>query len=217
MIMEFKKINQLVKSFVVLPIVTLTLPFGNVGTPEVLPTQAVFVEKINTITSGLLTLNPSENTEVNDRDTVNQTRALAIDAYFKSKNMPLAGYGLKMVLEAEKNELDWRLLPAISVIETTGGKFMCKNPKAPNNPFGWGSCKLGFKSIDIAIETVARNLGGNNPRTARHYAEKDTKGILEAYNPPAIVPNYVPKVVKVMETIGEHDLGLKNTDTETEA
>ena len=36
--------------------------------------------------------------------------------------MPLLGLGKKMVIEAEKNNLDWRLLPAISVIESTGGK-----------------------------------------------------------------------------------------------
>lgn len=207
--MEFKKLNQLVKSFVIVPIVTLALPFGTAGAPEVPPKQAVLMEKINTVTSSLLAFNPGEESGVNDRDAINQARAEAIDAYFKSKNMPLAGYGMKMVLEAEKNELDWRLVPAISVIETTGGKFMCKNSKAPNNPFGWGSCKLGFKSINIAIETVARNLGGNNPRTARYYAEKDTRGILEAYNPPSIVPNYTAKVMKVMEAIGAHDLGLK--------
>ena len=37
--------------------------------------------------------------------------------------MPLFGMGMKMCKEAEKNELDWRLLPAIAVRESTGGKI----------------------------------------------------------------------------------------------
>ncbi len=119
--------------------------------------------------------------------------------------MPLYGYGAKMIEEANKNDLDWRLLPAIAVRESTGGKFACKKVKF--NPFGWGSCKIGFNSYDNAIETVAKNLGGNNPRTKMHYEDKTTEEILKAYNPPSIVPKYVPQVLKIMENIGKSDLG----------
>ena len=58
-----------------------------------------------------------------------EIKADAIDDYFKSKDMPLEGMGMKMVLEAEKNDLDWRLLPAISVRESTGGKYDCDRVK----------------------------------------------------------------------------------------
>ena len=34
------------------------------------------------------------------------------------------------MVEEEKNDLDWRLIPAISVIETTGGRHLFKEPKA---------------------------------------------------------------------------------------
>ena len=119
--------------------------------------------------------------------------------------MPLEGYGMKMVLEAEKNGLEWRLIPAISVIESTGGKFACK--KVTSSFLGWGSCRINFESHDKAIEIVAWNLGGNNPKTDHYYANKTIKGILETYNPPSIVPNYAAKVMKVMEDIGPADLG----------
>lgn len=136
-----------------------------------------------------------------------QAKADAIDSYFKGKGMPLAGTGKKMVLEAEKNGLDWRLVAAISVRESTGGKQACI--RVPNNAFGWGSCKIGFKTMDAAIETVARNLGGNNPKTATHYDNKSTLEILRAYNPPSIVPKYAEQVIAIMNTIGDENLGAQ--------
>ena len=128
------------------------------------------------------------------------------DAYFKKYNMPLEGTGLKMVEEAEKNDLDWRLVAAISVRESTGGKYDCV--KVANNPFGWGSCKIGFKTIEDAIEIVAKNLGGNNPNTAHHYSGKNTKQILQKYNPPSVVPKYADQVMSIMNNIGTEEISL---------
>ena len=97
-------------------------------------------------------------------------------------------------------------MAAIAVRESTGGKFDCK--KVENNPFGWGSCKIGFDTIDESIETVARNLGGNNPNTAYHYSGKDTKAILQKYNPPSIVPRYAQQVMSIMNEIGNEIIVL---------
>src|SRR3989338_7032956 len=47
-------------------------------------------------------------------------RAEKIDSYFRNRNMPLEGYGFKLVKEAQKYELDWRLMPAIAVRESSG-------------------------------------------------------------------------------------------------
>ncbi len=130
-----------------------------------------------------------------------EEKAAKIDAYFASGDMPLAGYGMKMVLEAEKNDLDWRLIPAIAVRESTGGKYACKS--VPYSAFGWGSCKIGFKSYDHAIESLAEHLGGNNPRTARYYDNKSIEQILKTYNPPSVVPTYAKEVIAVMDKIEE--------------
>ena len=118
-----------------------------------------------------------------------------IDEYFSKRGMPLEGYGAKMVKEAEKNNLDWRLLPAIAIKESTGGKFACYN-----NPFGWGSCKISFKNFDDAIETVARNLGGNNPNTEQYYKDKATREKLHHYNN-SVVPPYTAEILKFMDLI----------------
>ncbi len=185
-----------------LPFMTgTTVPLGSIILDTTRDTnQTVFIQKQNIEASGLLALNQAVANEAKDL----KAKAEAIDSYFKSHDMPLEGSGLKMVQEAKNNDLDWRLLPAIAVRESTGGKFDCK--KVENNPFGWGSCKIGFDSLDDAIETVARNLGGNNPNTEKHYADKTTKQILRAYNPPSIVPRYAEQVMKIMSDIGPEDM-----------
>lgn len=125
--------------------------------------------------------------------------AAKIDAYYGKYDLPLEGYGMKMVLAAEENDLDWRLLPAIAMRESTGGKFACYN-----NPFGWGSCKIKFKSFDEAIATVAANLGGSNPNTDEYYKDKPTEQKLHHYNG-TVVKTYVADVVRIMSKISPEE------------
>ena len=121
-------------------------------------------------------------------------KADLIDNYFYERSMPLEGYGMKMVLEAEKNNLDWRLLPAIALRESSGGKYACDQ-----NPFGWASCKDDFESFDDAIETVAWNLGGNNPNTDQYYSG-DIRKKLFHYNG-SVIRKYPDQVLRIMEKI----------------
>lgn len=206
--MENKKLIRFAQSFLVLPLVSMTLPLSGVVKNEInIGPQVVLLKKINTEASSLLAFNQTDNQELNTK--IRQIRARAIDDYFRSRELPLVGYGDRFVQVAEINNLDWRLLPAIAMIETTGGKNLCKSLPADKkwNPFGWGSCKIGFESFDTAIDVVARNLGGNNPNTARYYKGKTNREILDAYNPPSVVPDYSKKVMKVMEVIGPVELG----------
>ena len=122
--------------------------------------------------------------------------AAKIDTYLSDRNMPLAGYGAKMVEVAFENDLDPYLIPAIAVRESTGGKFKCKTK--PNNLWGWASCKVGFETMDIAIEKMGEHLGGNNPKTASYYKNKDVVGILKTYNPPSVVAQYSHQVISIM-------------------
>jgi hypothetical protein len=123
-------------------------------------------------------------------------KAAKIDAYYAQFDLPLAGHGLQMVLAAEKYDIDWRLLPAIAMRESTGGKFICKNSF---NPYGWGSCKIKFGSFQEATDTVARNLGGKNPRTAPYYANKTIEKKLKSYN--SVIPAYTAEIFSIMSKI----------------
>lgn len=196
--MKNNNLIRFVQSLVLLPVMTMSLPLGSIHNTEI--PQNILVQKFNTDTYGSLALNQAIDSKALEL----QAKADAIDAYFSVRSMPLLGMGMKMVLEAEKNEIDWRLLPAIAVRESTGGKNACDRVK--NNSFGWGSCKIGFNSNEEAIETVARNLGGNNPNTAKHYDNKTIIQILHAYNPPSIVPRYAQQVMSIMNTIGDADV-----------
>jgi len=202
-----------VSSFVVLPVLTMSnAPVGPISQAViglVNPTPIVSFSQNNIGTFGFLATNKAEDPELEART----MKASLIDGYFSERKMPLEGTGMKMVLEAEKNNLDWRLLPAIAIRESTGGKNSCK--KAENNPFGWNSCKVGFETIDQAIETVAKNLGGNNPKTAHHYDDKTTLEILRAYNPPSVVPKYAQQVISIMKSIGAEELVIETTTKTT--
>lgn len=120
-------------------------------------------------------------------------RVLRINQYFTERNLPLAGYGAKFVEVADRCNMDWRLLPAIAVRESSGGKQTCGN-----NPFGWASCRAGFESVEKAIEIVGVNLCGLNSKTASYYSDKTTLQKLQSYNG-SINPNYPAEVFSIME------------------
>jgi len=211
--MNNKKLIRLPESFLVLPMLTMLMPFGaipgNINNNLVMAPQTVLSQKQNIVALTLPTLNQVDD----EKAKTLQKQANAIDAYFKGHNMPLQGKGMKMAQEADKNGLDYRLLPAIAAIESTGGRDACKN--ATHSFMGWGSCKIDFKSDDEDIETVAQNLGGNDPDTSKYYTGKTIKQILNIYNPPAIVPNYAKRVMKVMKEIGDAPAQVKDTIDDT--
>ena len=205
--MKSQKFIRFVESFILLPVITISGSIGSLppGGSIAATSQIVFSQKLNNIKSvSEVALAPEQAVDFEAlREKEKQAKADAIDVYFRAREMPLSGFGMKMVEEAERNELDWRLLPAIAARESTGGKNACR--KVAHNPFGWNSCKTGFDSNEEAIEIVAKNLGGNNPKTKKYYAEKSVKGILQAYNPPHIVANYASQVIRIMNTIGEEN------------
>jgi len=206
--MENKKWLRFVESFILLPILTISnAPVGPISQAVVgiVNTPSVVTLKQNIEASGLLGVNNAVDQELEAK----KAKAEAIDAYFRERNMPLEGTGMTMVLEAEKHNLDWRLLPAIAVRESTGGKNSCK--RVSNNSFGWASCKIGFKSNEEAIEIVAKNLGGKNPKTAYHYDNKTTIQILQAYNPPSVVRRYAQQVISIMKAIGAEEIVIETT------
>ena len=130
-------------------------------------------------------------------DDLRKQKAEAIDSYFEKRSMPLEGTGMTFVLVAEKYGLDWTLLPAIAVRESSGGKAACGH-----NPFGWGSCKLhNFVSYEQAIDSLGKNLGGANPNTAMYYAGKTSAEKLYNYNG-TVVQTYPAEVAQIMKKIG---------------
>ena len=182
--MNKKQIISYLNSIVAIPMLAIAMPLSGLGT-----------------VTGLDALNNSfakENSVIiTQEEVIRKDKADAIDTYFREHDAPLEGHGMKFVLEAEKNDIDYRLLPAIAMRESTGGKQACK--KVTNSVFGWGSCKINFKSIDESIEIVALNLGGNNPNTDQHYEDKTIVQILKKYN--SVIHGYSKQVIRIMKDI----------------
>jgi len=190
--MNKKEIVRYLQSIIAIPVFAIAMPLSGVSSISSL-----------TVANNSLT---DENSVITTQEEVaRKEKAESIDNYFAKYNAPLEGYGMKFVLEAEKNGLDWRLLPAIAMRETTGGKQACKSAKAPNNNFGWASCKMGFESIGQSIEHISKTLGGNNDNVKHYKSEMTTEQILKKYNPDSIVPGYSKQVIKIMKAIDSED------------
>ena len=90
--------------------------------------------------------------------------------------------------EAEKNNIPYWLLPAISVLESSG----CRNfPQRTNNCWGWGGDRLvSFPSLDVGIAHVSRQLG-----SGRYYANKTLYQKVTTYN--SVNPKYYQNLLSV--------------------
>lgn len=128
---------------------------------------------------------------VADRGCETDPRCVAIQAFFRSHSSSLGTLAPAFLKAADENGLDWRLLPAISVVETKGrvGKRA--------NVFGWNSGRTRFASVEAGIFHVARRFA-RSPIYAGHTA----MGILRKYNSRHEL--YPPRVAAVMLRLAPH-------------
>ena len=106
------------------------------------------------------------------------------------KGRPAVSYCQEFLDAADSYHLDWRLLPAISVVESSGGKH------ARNfNWFGWNSGRAKFTDPEQAIYTVAYSLG-----TTDRYRSLTPYQAMHRYNP---YHGYAEKVQDYMSQIDE--------------
>jgi hypothetical protein len=85
-------------------------------------------------------------------------RVKILSSYLKQYDSPLAPYASDFVASADKYSLDWKLVAAISGVESTFGKEI---PSDSYNAWGWGvygDNVIDFKSWDDGIETVSQGL-----------------------------------------------------------
>ena len=119
-------------------------------------------------------------------------RLESLQRFFHKGNCPAVAYSSAFLEAADVYDLDWRLLPSISFVESTGGKA------APNNNmFGWDSGHAQFDSPTAGIHKVGYQLAHSHL-----YRNKDVDGILATYNPNA---DYAVKVKWVMRHIASSE------------
>jgi hypothetical protein len=93
--------------------------------------------------------------------------------FFVRFECPALQYSEHFIGAADDYDLDWRLLPSISYVESTGGKW-ARN----NNFFGWDSGHAEFSSPAAGIYAVGYRLSKSNL-----YRGKNLDRVLATYNP----------------------------------
>jgi len=120
------------------------------------------------------------------KDYKKDPRFAILRSFFAKTNCPARHYTEAFLDAADRYALDWRLLPSLSFIESTGGKS-AKN----NNMFGWDGGKAQFPTPTAGIHAVGYRLA-----TSALYKDKDLDGVLSTYNSSADYPERVKSVMR---------------------
>ncbi len=114
-----------------------------------------------------------------------------VRAYLTARNSPLAIHAQEIVKAADEHGIDYRLLPAISIIESSGGIHTFRT----HNAWGWG--KKNFSSWEEGIWAVSKGLGNYYSRGL------NTPQKISVYYCPPSAGEWARKVSFVMREIGE--------------
>ena len=129
-------------------------------------------------------------------ETVSQKdpRWILVKQFFLDNGAPAHLYTDDFLIAADRNGLDWRLLPSISIIESGGGREAHNN-----NMFGWDNCRVHFRSVKEGIYRVASWLKNSSIYRSKTSVDQ----ILWTYNPKI---EYTRKVRALMAQLGPLEL-----------
>jgi len=109
--------------------------------------QTVFAGEVAGASALLRTNVPTKQVDV---------RAFQLQKFLESYSSPLAPYAGNLVKAADNYGIDWRLVTAITGIESSFGRFI---PYNSYNAYGWRNGDYSFKSWEDSIEVVSKTLG----------------------------------------------------------
>ena len=116
-------------------------------------------------------------------------RLTKLRRFFILRASPISHLAEDFLRVADRHGLDWRLLPSIAIVESSGGKYYPNN-----NIFGWGNGSTRFTSIHRSIDVIGAQLA-----QIRYYKNKDLNGFLRVYNPVGDYPSRVKKVMRALD------------------
>jgi hypothetical protein len=90
-----------------------------------------------------------------EEDLVSNQKTKQLQAFLEAYRSPLAPYARVFVEKAEQYQIDWRLVPAITGVESTFGRQI---PYNSYNAYGWANGKANFGSWEESIEKVTKTL-----------------------------------------------------------
>jgi hypothetical protein len=115
-------------------------------------------------------------------------RVVRLETFFTSYGCAKPHHAADYVRAADAFRIDYRVLPAISLLESTCGAYGRRN-----NNWGWNSAHSAFESVPAGIAFVTSRLAVGPP-----YRDKALDQKLLAYNPS---PPYVRKIRRLMTLI----------------
>lgn len=127
------------------------------------------------------------------------TRNLILRSFLEKNKSPLASYADKIIEESDRNDLDWRLIPAITGVESNFGKRI---PYNSYNAYGWANGNFKFRSWEDSIKIVSFTLKNK-------YIEKGARRIshiAKIYAPPN--QNWGNKVKNIINKIDPSGLAF---------
>lgn len=83
------------------------------------------------------------------------TRVEQLAGFLDAYHSPLAPYAANFIAAADQHQLNWKLVPAITGVESTFGKQI---PVGSYNAYGWSNGAYRFKSWEQSIDYVSRYL-----------------------------------------------------------
>ena len=140
------------------------------------------------IVASPMVVSPLVTRNVQAADYSKDPRLKSIRTFFTKLDCPAWQYAETFLEAADDYSLDWRLLPSLSYVESSGGKAAINN-----NFFGWNAGRTRFRSPADAIHVIGYNLSHS-----KMYRNKSLDAMLTTYNP---VGEYAVKVKQVMRQI----------------
>jgi hypothetical protein len=112
-------------------------------------------------------------------------RVFTLRKFFTKFGSPLTPYSAEFIAQADYYGIDYRMVPAITGVESTFGK---KIPASSYNAYGWANGNYSFKSWPDSIHVVTKTIKGK-------YIDKGATSInkmAKIYAPPSTT--WAPKV-----------------------
>jgi len=131
---------------------------------------------------------------------IESPRVKILKSFLEKYSSPLAPFAESFIKNADKYNLDWKFVAAISGLESTFGKQI---PYSSYNGWGWGvygDNVIRFSSWDEGIETVSKGLRENY---INKWGARDVYEIGRLY---ASSPTWAVRVDYIMDKIGEFSL-----------
>jgi hypothetical protein len=141
------------------------------------------------LAAALLSMSLISGVDTLPRQAQADPRPERLKAFFDAYGCPGPLHVEEYLRAADTYAIDYRLLPALSLVESTCGRY-----ERMNNRWGWDSARTGFRSVPHGIHFLARQLANG-----KYYRGKTLDEKLRTYNPNPVYPREIRRLMREIE------------------